>query len=117
MCRVLVHFLSLCLLTLHVQSLDGKHTLFGEVAEDEDGVVARLNTAIVDDDDRPLQNIRIRRTTVLDDPFPDPEGLSAVFPEGSPEPVYEFGDRLEEDWKPEEDNRYDWPASERIVQV
>lgn len=88
-----------------MQSLDGKHTLFGEVAEDEDGVLARLNAAIVDQDERPLKNIRIRRTTVLDDPFPDPEGLHAVLPESSPEPVYEFGDRLEEDWKPEEDTR------------
>jgi hypothetical protein len=88
-----------------MQSLDGKHTLFGEVAEDENGVVGMLNAAIVDDDLRPLQNIRIRRTTVLDDPFPDPDGLAAVIPEHSPEPVYEFGDRLEEDWKPEADQR------------
>jgi hypothetical protein len=88
-----------------VQSLDGKHTLFGEVAEDEDGVVARLNAAIVDDDARPLQNIRIRRTTVLDDPFPDPKGLDAVIPEQSPEPLYEYTDRIEEDWKPKEDTR------------
>lgn len=88
-----------------MQSLDGKHTLFGEVAEDADGVLAKLNAAIVDEDERPLQNIRIRNTTLLDDPFPDPEGLATVIPETTPEPKYEFGDRLEEDWKPEEDTR------------
>lgn len=88
-----------------MQSLDGKHTLFGEVAEDESGVVERLNAAITDEGERPLQNIRIRRTEVLDDPFEDPEGLVEMLPEASPEPVYEFGDRLEEDWVPQEDTR------------
>ena len=48
----------------HLQSLDGKHTLFGEVAEDDEEVVAKINAAIVDDGGRPLQNIRIRRTEV-----------------------------------------------------
>lgn len=91
--------------TADLQSLDGKHTLFGEVAEDEQGVVEKLNTAIVDDADKPLQNIRIRRTIVLDDPFPDPDGLQGLIPPESPEAVYEFGDRLEEDWQPEEDTR------------
>ena len=88
-----------------LQSLDAKHTLFGEIAEDEDGIITKLNAAIVDAKERPLQNIRIRRTVVLDDPFPDPEGMEAILPERSPEPVYEFGDRLEEDWKPAEDSR------------
>lgn len=82
-----------------------KHTLFGEVAEDEDGVIKKLNGAIVDEMDRPLQNIRIRRTVILDDPFPDPDGIEALIPETSPVAVYEFGDRLEEDWKPAEDDR------------
>ena len=42
---------------------------------------------------------------VLDDPFDDPPGLVEHIPEASPEPVYEHGDRLEEDWVPEEDTR------------
>jgi hypothetical protein len=88
-----------------VQSLDGRHTLFGEVAEDDVGVLDKINGTIVDDDQRPLQNIRIRRTEVLDDPFPDPEGLDDLVPEASPEPAYEFGDRLEEDWQAVEDTR------------
>jgi peptidyl-prolyl cis-trans isomerase-like 4 len=100
-----------------MQSLDGKHTLFGEIAEDEDGVVAKLNGAIVDAGDRPLQNIRIRRTEVLDDPFDDPERLSALVPEESPEAVFEFGDRLEEDWAPEEDTRCAPPACDAHLYV
>jgi peptidyl-prolyl cis-trans isomerase-like 4 len=91
-----------------LQSLDGMHTLFGEVVEDENGVIERLNAAIVDEAERPLQNIRVRRTEVLDDPFEDPAGLAEKIPEASPEPVYEFGDRLEEDWVPEEDTRCDF---------
>ena len=47
-----------------VQSLDGKHTIFGEIAEDEEGTVDKINHAPVDTAERPLQNIRIRRTEV-----------------------------------------------------
>lgn len=56
--------------------LDGKHTLFGEVVEGLD-VLDKINEAFVDDDCRPYQDIRIRHTYVLDDPFPDPELLPA----------------------------------------
>ena len=98
-----------------LQSLDGKHTLFGEIAEDEGGAVARLNAAIVDDGERPLQNIRIRRTEVLDDPFPDPPGLAALVPEASPAAVYEHGDRLEEDWAPVDDTRCAPPPHPRAA--
>eukprot|EP00892_Ulva_mutabilis_P005550 jgi/Ulvmu1/3367/UM156_0024.1 len=90
-----------------LDSLDAKHTLFGKIAEDEDGMVEKLNAAIVDGKERPLQNIRIRRTVVLDDPFPDLDGMDAAMPEQSPEPIYEVGDRLEEDWKPANDKRSD----------
>ena len=47
---------------------------------------------------------------MLDDPFEDPEGLPALIPEGSPEPLHrEENGRLDEDWRPEEDGR---PAEE-----
>ena len=59
----------------------------------------------MDSEGRPIQNIRIRHTYVLDDPFPDPPGLDALIPEVSPEPVQLPGDRIEEDWRPQEDNR------------
>ena len=45
-----------------------------------------INEAPCDDGGRPLQNIRIRHTIVLDDPTPDPRGLAEHIPEASPEP-------------------------------
>lgn len=47
-----------------------------------------INEAICDDKGRPLQNIRIRHTIILDDPYPDPAPLQDHIPEESPEPVY-----------------------------
>eukprot|EP00191_Tetraselmis_sp_GSL018_P024101 CAMPEP_0177622224 /NCGR_PEP_ID=MMETSP0419_2-20121207/28102_1 /TAXON_ID=582737 /ORGANISM="Tetraselmis sp., Strain GSL018" /LENGTH=398 /DNA_ID=CAMNT_0019122389 /DNA_START=109 /DNA_END=1302 /DNA_ORIENTATION=+ len=88
-----------------LDSLDGKHTIFGEVAEGMD-VLMSINEAFTDKDDRPLQNIRIRHTLILDDPFPDPPELADHLPEASPEPEFETEtDRLEDDWVPEEDKR------------
>lgn len=40
-----------------LDSLDGKHTIFGEVSEGLD-VLQQIDEAFVDDDGRPLQNIR-----------------------------------------------------------
>jgi peptidyl-prolyl cis-trans isomerase-like 4 len=51
-------------------------------------VLDAINDAICDDKGRPLQNIRIRHTIILDDPFPDPAPLLDHIPESSPEPVY-----------------------------
>jgi hypothetical protein len=51
-------------------------------------VLAAINEAICDDSGRPLQNIRIRHTYILDDPYPDPPELAEHIPEGSPEPVF-----------------------------
>ena len=48
---------------------------------------------------------RIRHTHVLDDPFDDPAPLADLIPEASPGPTFEQGDRLEDDWKPDEDTR------------
>ena len=42
---------------------------------------------------------------MLDDPFDDPAELASLIPEDSPPPTYEQGDRLEDDWKPNEDTR------------
>eukprot|EP00208_Stichococcus_sp_RCC1054_P000912 CAMPEP_0206138928 /NCGR_PEP_ID=MMETSP1473-20131121/3988_1 /ASSEMBLY_ACC=CAM_ASM_001109 /TAXON_ID=1461547 /ORGANISM="Stichococcus sp, Strain RCC1054" /LENGTH=338 /DNA_ID=CAMNT_0053532493 /DNA_START=621 /DNA_END=1634 /DNA_ORIENTATION=- len=88
-----------------LDSLDEKRTLFGEVSEGMD-VVEKINEAFVDDNGRPLQNIRIRHTIVLDDPFEDPPQLAEHIPEKSPEPVIVEGDtRLEDDWAPNQDTR------------
>ncbi|GJP59232.1 hypothetical protein CLOP_g9957 [Closterium sp. NIES-67] len=67
-----------------LDSLDGKHTIFGEVAEGLD-TLQRINAAFVDDNGRPFKNIRIRHTHVLDDPFDDPPGLADLIPDASPE--------------------------------
>lgn len=66
--------------------LDGKHCVFGEVAEGLD-VLEIINEAICDNDDRPYQDIRITHTVVLDDPLPD---LDRMFiPSRSPSPSAE----------------------------
>ncbi|KAI7893459.1 peptidyl-prolyl cis-trans isomerase-like 4 [Mucor mucedo] len=66
--------------------LDGKYTLFGEVAEGLE-VLDKMNEAYCDDKGRPFRDIRIKHTVVLDDPFPDPEGLQV--PDESPLPTKE----------------------------
>ncbi|PGH06248.1 peptidyl-prolyl cis-trans isomerase-like 4 [Blastomyces parvus] len=63
--------------------LDGKAAIFGKVVEGFD-VLEKINDAFIDDKGRPLKDIRIRHTVVLDDPFDDPPGL--VVPPESPLP-------------------------------
>jgi peptidyl-prolyl cis-trans isomerase-like 4 len=63
--------------------LDGKAAIIGRVVEGFD-VLEKINDAFVDDRGRPLRDIRIRHTVILDDPFPDPPGL--VVPASSPVP-------------------------------
>lgn len=82
--------------------LDGKHTVFGEVAEGLDTLM-RINEAYVDEKGRPYKNIRIKHTYILDDPFEDPPQLAEFIPESSPElrPPEEGEEvRLEDDWVP-----------------
>ena len=68
----------------NLDSLDGVHTVFGEVAEGME-VIMKINEAFCDKDNRPYQDIRITHTVILDDPFDDPEGLAV--PDQSPEPT------------------------------
>ncbi|KAJ5201539.1 uncharacterized protein N7498_006202 [Penicillium cinerascens] len=63
--------------------LDGKAAIFGKVVEGFD-VLEKINESFIDDRGRPLKDIRIRHTVVLDDPFDDPPGL--VEPPESPVP-------------------------------
>ena len=67
--------------------LDGKHAPFGKVVEEESfETLRKFNTEVLlDDDGRPLRDVRIRHVVVLDDPFPDPEGLNV--PPNSPLPT------------------------------
>ena len=63
--------------------LDGKAAIFGKVVEGFDAL-EKVNEAFCDDKGRPLKDIRIRHTVILDDPFEDPPGLTE--PEQSPLP-------------------------------
>lgn len=64
---------------------EGKYTVLGEIAEGLD-VLEKLNDVYCDSDGRPYQDIRIRHTAILDDPFPDPIGLNV--PDESPQKDY-----------------------------
>lgn len=83
--------------------LDGKHTVFGEIAEGFE-TLTRINEAYVDEKNRPYKNIRIKHTYILEDPFDDPSQLSELIPDASPEgkPKDEVDDdvRLDDDWVP-----------------
>lgn len=54
--------------------LDGKHSVFGLVAEGMH-IVQRINEELVDDQNHPYKDIRIAHTIVLYDPFDDPPRL------------------------------------------
>ncbi|OAL70925.1 peptidyl-prolyl cis-trans isomerase-like 4 [Trichophyton violaceum] len=64
--------------------LNDKAVIFGKVVEGFD-VLEKINTAFIDDKGRPLKDIRIRHTVVLDDPYDDPPGLQE--PPESPLPT------------------------------
>lgn len=64
--------------------LDGKASIFGKVVEGFDAL-EKINDSFIDAKGRPLKDIRIRHTVILDDPFDDPAGL--VEPEKSPLPT------------------------------
>ncbi|KAG9255704.1 RNA binding protein [Emericellopsis atlantica] len=66
--------------------LDGKAAIFGKVVEGFDAL-EKINEAVVDDKGYPLIDIRIKHTIILDDPYPDPEGLRE--PSASPPPTEE----------------------------
>lgn len=68
--------------------LDGKHTVFGEVAKGFD-VLEKLNEWICDKEGTPYQDIRIMHTVILDDPFEDFSALSEKNRCLSPEPTDE----------------------------
>lgn len=70
----------------NIEQLDGKAAIFGEVVEGFDAL-EKINIAFIDDSGRPLQDIRLLHTVVLDDPFDDPAGL--VEPPQSPVPSAE----------------------------
>ena len=64
--------------------LNGIHTVFGEISEGIE-IVDKLNRVFIDKSNRPLRDVRIYHTIILDDPFPDSNLLK--IPEMSPEPT------------------------------
>jgi len=64
--------------------LDGKAAIFGKVVEGFDAL-EKINDAFCDEKGRPLVDVRIKHTVVLDDPYDDPAGL--VEPPESPVPT------------------------------
>jgi len=79
-----------------LEYLDGKHTLFGRIAEGRDEFVAALNEAFVDDKGKPYKVLRIRHATILHDPFDDPKGMPS--PPASPPPPEDDDVRIG-DWE------------------
>eukprot|EP01054_Gregarina_sp_Poly1_P005162 Gregarina_sp_Poly_1__5161@NODE_2732_length_1773_cov_179_693435_g1729_i0_p1_GENE_NODE_2732_length_1773_cov_179_693435_g1729_i0NODE_2732_length_1773_cov_179_693435_g1729_i0_p1_ORF_typecomplete_len418_score64_63Pro_isomerase/PF00160_21/1e31Pro_isomerase/PF00160_21/7_2e03RRM_1/PF00076_22/2_2e16RRM_5/PF13893_6/3_3e05RL/PF17797_1/0_034RRM_7/PF16367_5/0_19RRM_3/PF08777_11/8_3e03RRM_3/PF08777_11/0_11Nup35_RRM_2/PF14605_6/0_29_NODE_2732_length_1773_cov_179_693435_g1729_i03851638 len=71
-----------------LESLDGKHTIFGYIVDGVSEVLmAKINKAVVDANARPLAPIRIRHTLIVEDPFSDPLHLSRLTPSRSPSPI------------------------------
>ncbi|KAJ9616373.1 Peptidyl-prolyl cis-trans isomerase-like 4 [Cladophialophora chaetospira] len=64
--------------------LDGKAAPFGMVVEGFD-TLEKINDAFTNTNGRPLKDIRIRHTIILEDPYPDPPGLEV--PDASPTPT------------------------------
>ena len=67
-----------------IEYLTNKHTIFGQVVEGLD-ILDKINNAYTDKDGRPYQNISVKHTMVIDDPFEDTKGL--VEPSRSPSPI------------------------------
>lgn len=86
--------------------LDGKAAIFGKVVEGFDAL-EKINEAFCDDKGRPMVDVRIKHTVILDDPYDDPAGL--VEPPESPLPSkaqlanvrIDEDDKLEDDANPE----------------
>ena len=68
----------------NIDYLNGRGAIFGTVVEGFDAL-EKINETFLDDKGRPLKDIRIRHTIILDDPFKDPPGL--VVPPESPVPT------------------------------
>jgi peptidyl-prolyl cis-trans isomerase-like 4 len=64
-----------------MEHLGKTHTIIGEVAEGLE-VLEKINNLFCDEEGRPYQDVRILHTFVLDDPFPDLDGM--IIPPESP---------------------------------
>lgn len=82
----------------HISQLDYKHTIFGQVEEGLD-ILDKINKCLLDDKNQPYQNIRIKHTVVLDDPFEDSNEILNLIPNNSPIPIRDIEyNRLDDDF-------------------
>ena len=63
-----------------IDFLDNKYTVFGNVVEDDEGVLDAINGLHCDEKCRPYIDTRILHTHVLIDPFQDPSGFPKEVP-------------------------------------
>lgn len=71
----------------HLDYLDKKHTIFGEIVENLE-IIDKLNDVYIDEKGKPYQEVRIIRTIILIDPFEKENDKIAKFiPERSPSPI------------------------------
>lgn len=74
-----------------------KHTIFGEVSEGLE-LIEKLSNIYVDDQNRPIQNIRIKHALVIDEgPFEDAEFDEKFIPSRSPSPARLSDGNIEDD--------------------
>lgn len=104
-------------LSEHLDYLDDKYTIFGQVEEGWETVEA-IESVLVDERKKPFQVIRIYHTIILDDPFPDPPGMPPIPP--SPERNSKQTDdddsqiRLDDDESLEEEEGMDSEEREKL---
>jgi peptidyl-prolyl cis-trans isomerase-like 4 len=67
--------------------LDEKHTIFGRVTEGLE-VLDKINNAFLDEKERPLEDVYIKRAVILEDPFPDPPKMPSITNSPPPSKVF-----------------------------
>eukprot|EP01080_Neovahlkampfia_damariscottae_P003248 gene3248-5691_t len=71
----------------HLDHLDSKNTLFGEVVEGLD-IISKFNDIFTNENGKPFQEVRIYHTIILIDPFEHQlKGVENLIPPNSPEPI------------------------------
>ena len=69
-----------------ISHLNNRHTIFGQVVEGLENL-DKINNAYCDKDGRPYQNIRIKHTLIIDDPYEDQDPPGLKVPSRSPSPI------------------------------
>jgi peptidyl-prolyl cis-trans isomerase-like 4 len=82
-----------------LESLDNKHTVFGQVTEGLD-TLERINAVAIDGDCNPLQKITLIRTIIIHDPFVDLPGQVQYLNKTNLVNLNDRENRIEEKWSP-----------------